>query len=92
MSLSLTSLQNIPLIRHGDNLADIVVNALDATNITLQDDDILVLAQKIVSKAEGRAVNLATITPSHRAIGRDCCSGCAIFCAPRNTRRRERCP
>jgi coenzyme F420-0:L-glutamate ligase / coenzyme F420-1:gamma-L-glutamate ligase len=67
MSLILTSLQNIPLIRHGDNLADIVVNAIDATHLDLQDNDILVFAQKIISKAEGRAVNLATVTPSARA-------------------------
>ena len=68
MSLTLTSLQHIPLIRHGDNLADIVVHALQENNIPLQDNDILVFAQKIVSKAEGRAVNLATVTPSQRAI------------------------
>jgi coenzyme F420-0:L-glutamate ligase / coenzyme F420-1:gamma-L-glutamate ligase len=66
--LTLTPLQNIPLIRHGDNLADILVNALQDKNIALQDNDILVLAQKIVSKAEGRMVNLADVTPSQHAI------------------------
>ena len=66
--LTLTPLLNIPLIRHDDNLADILVNALQDTNIALQDNDILVLAQKIVSKAEGRMVNLATVTPSKQAI------------------------
>jgi coenzyme F420-0:L-glutamate ligase/coenzyme F420-1:gamma-L-glutamate ligase len=68
MSLTLTPLQNIPLIRRDDNLADIVVNALQENNISLEDNDILVFAQKIVSKAEGRTVNLATVTPSQRAI------------------------
>jgi coenzyme F420-0:L-glutamate ligase / coenzyme F420-1:gamma-L-glutamate ligase len=68
MPLTLTPLQNIPLIRHGDNLADIVVNALQENNISLQDNDIFVFAQKIISKAEGRAVNLATVTLSPRAI------------------------
>ena len=68
MPLTLTSLQNIPLIRRDDNLADIVVNAIDAANLALQDDDIRVFAQKIISKAEGRAVNLATVTPSQRAL------------------------
>jgi coenzyme F420-0:L-glutamate ligase / coenzyme F420-1:gamma-L-glutamate ligase len=67
MSLILTPLSGIPLIRHGDNLADIIVKALQGNRITLEDKDILVVAQKIVSKAEGRAVNLATITPSQRA-------------------------
>ena len=68
MPLILTPLLNIPLIRHGDDLADILVAGLDKTNIALEDGDILVLAQKIVSKAEGRMVNLATVTPSERAI------------------------
>ena len=68
MPLTLTPLQNIPLIRRDDNLADIVLNALQQANISLQDEDILVFAQKIISKAEGRAVNLATVTPSHPAV------------------------
>ena len=68
MSLTLTPLRHIPLIRHGDNLADIIVASLAKSEIALQDGDIFVVAQKIVSKAEGRAVNLATVTPSQRAI------------------------
>ena len=68
MSLVLTSLENIPLIRRDDNLADIVLKSLQETGLELQDNDILVLAQKIVSKAEGRKVNLATVFPSPRAI------------------------
>ena len=67
-TLTFTSLQHIPLIRHGDDLADIVVDALDENHIALEDNDILVIAQKVVSKAEGRAVNLANVTPSRRAI------------------------
>lgn len=66
-TLTLTALQHIPLIRHGDDLADIVVRALAENQIALEDNDILVYAQKIVSKAEGRAVNLASVRPSHRA-------------------------
>ncbi|NJC98048.1 MAG: coenzyme F420-0:L-glutamate ligase [Anaerolineales bacterium] len=65
--LTLTPLKNIPLIRRDDNLADIIVTSLRDSNIQLQDGDILVLAQKIVSKAEGRTVDLATVTPSPRA-------------------------
>lgn len=68
MSLTLTSLKNIPLIRRGDHLADIILKSLHESNQELQDDDILVLAQKIISKAEGRMVNLASIHPSPRAI------------------------
>lgn len=68
MSLILTPLSSIPLIRHGDNLADIIVHALQTNKLALEETDILVFAQKIVSKAEGRVVNLATVTPSQRAI------------------------
>lgn len=67
-SLTLTSLENIPLIRRDDNLADVVLKSLHETGLELQDNDILVLAQKIVSKAEGRKINLATVSPSSRAI------------------------
>jgi coenzyme F420-0:L-glutamate ligase / coenzyme F420-1:gamma-L-glutamate ligase len=66
--LSLTALSGIPLIRQGDDLANIILHVLPENNIALEDNDILVLAQKIVSKAEGRAVNLAKITPSQPAI------------------------
>ena len=61
-------MQHIPLIRHGDDLADIVVSALIKNHTTLEDNDILVFTQKIISKAEGRAVNLATVRPSQRAL------------------------
>ncbi len=67
MSLILTPLIGIPFIRRDDNLADIILKALGENNISLQDNDILVCAQKIVSKAEGRAVNLSTVMPSQRA-------------------------
>jgi coenzyme F420-0:L-glutamate ligase / coenzyme F420-1:gamma-L-glutamate ligase len=67
-TLTVTSLQHFPLIRHGDNLADIIVSGLPQNNLTLEDNDVLVIAQKIVSKAEGRAVNLAQVIPSTRAV------------------------
>lgn len=66
-ALTLTAIEQIPLIRHGDDLADIVMRTLEANYLPLEDGDILVFAQKIVSKVEGRAVNLAEITPSPRA-------------------------
>ena len=65
--LTLTPLKGIPFIRQGDNLADIVLDAIQENNIALDHSDILVFAQKIVSKAEGRAVNLVTVVPSQRA-------------------------
>lgn len=68
MPLTLTPLHHVPLIRQGDDLADIVVNALEKNQIAIENNDILVFAQKIISKAEGRLVNLVTVTPSPRAL------------------------
>jgi coenzyme F420-0:L-glutamate ligase/coenzyme F420-1:gamma-L-glutamate ligase len=68
MTLTLTPLPGIPMIHPGDNLADTILKALERAEIRPQNGDILVLAQKIVSKAEGRWVNLAHIQPSPRAI------------------------
>lgn len=59
---------DLPLIRAGDDLAALVLAGLRRLPVTLQDGDILVLAQKIVSKAEGRLIPLATVTPGARAI------------------------
>jgi len=65
--LTITPLQNIPLIQPGDDLAEIIWIALTKTSLQLKDGDILVLAQKIVSKAEGRLVNLNSVTPTQYA-------------------------
>ena len=65
--LTLTPLSGIPLIRRGDNLAEIVLKTLEENNISLENNDILVFAQKIVSKAEGRLINLVNVKPSERA-------------------------
>ncbi len=56
-----------PLIAPGDDLVDAIMGALTTERIALRDGDILVLAQKVVSKAEGRYVDLCGVTPSPRA-------------------------
>jgi len=68
MALTLTPLLGVPNVLPGMDLAEVVLAGLESTKIQLRNDDILVLAQKIVSKAEGRKVNLAAITPSRKAI------------------------
>lgn len=68
MALTLTPLAGIPLIQPGDNLGEILFNAAQKTGLSWQEGDILVLAQKIVSKAEGRLVDLSTVTPSPAAL------------------------
>jgi coenzyme F420-0:L-glutamate ligase/coenzyme F420-1:gamma-L-glutamate ligase len=67
MTLTLTPLCEIPLIRPGDDLGGIVLHALERSDIRLQNGDILVFAQKVISKAEGRIVDLRTVIPSPRA-------------------------
>jgi coenzyme F420-0:L-glutamate ligase/coenzyme F420-1:gamma-L-glutamate ligase len=68
MPLTLTPLPSIPLIRPGDHLAVIILAALHASSLTLHNNDILVITSKIVSKAEGRLVNLTAIMPSKEAL------------------------
>lgn len=63
--ITLIPITGIPLIQSGDNLPAILVNALSA--FEPQSGDVLVLAQKIVSKAEGQKVDLTRVTPSPRA-------------------------
>jgi len=65
--LSLSALPEFPEVNAGDDLAPLIVDRLEAAGWALRDADVLVVAQKIVSKAEGRRVNLADIVPSPRA-------------------------
>ena len=65
MVVTLTPLPNIPMVRPGDDLAGLLIAACEKS--TPADGDILVVAQKIVSKAEGRYVDLAEVRPSPRA-------------------------
>ncbi len=67
MTLIFTPLPKIPLIHEGDDLTEIILNSIQAAKVNLEDGDILVLAQKIVSKSEGRLVNLNTVKPSKEA-------------------------
>jgi coenzyme F420-0:L-glutamate ligase/coenzyme F420-1:gamma-L-glutamate ligase len=66
--LTLTALPGIPLVEPGDDLAALILPALQRIGMTLADGDVLVIAQKIVSKAEGRLINLETVEPSQAAI------------------------
>jgi coenzyme F420-0:L-glutamate ligase/coenzyme F420-1:gamma-L-glutamate ligase len=66
-SLNLTAVPGIPMIQPGDDLAAIFIDAIARAGIQLIAKDVLVIAQKIVSKAEGRYIDLQQITPSQRA-------------------------
>ena len=65
--LVLTRLQGIKQIQAGDDLVVEIARSLTLSNLHLVDGDILVIAQKVVSKSEGRLVNLTTIEPSSEA-------------------------
>jgi coenzyme F420-0:L-glutamate ligase / coenzyme F420-1:gamma-L-glutamate ligase len=67
-SLEVIALEGLPLVRPGDDLVELIASALTRNNVTPRAQDVLVVAQKIVSKAEGRIVDLATIKPSAQAI------------------------
>ena len=66
--LALTPLISFPLVKAGDDLVEFIIASLSATNIALENNDILVLAQKIISKSEGRQINLESVEPSLKAI------------------------
>ncbi len=65
--ISLIALEGIPEVRPGDDLAGLIAAAAAGGDIGLADDDVLVVTQKVVSKAEGRVVELASVQPSARA-------------------------
>lgn len=68
MTLILTPLTGLPIIKPGDDLADLIADVIKHAEMNLADGDILVIAQKIISKSEDRFVNLNDISPSERAI------------------------
>ena len=57
----------IPLIRSGDDIVDIILARAAAADMQIQDGDVLVVASKIVAKAEGRYLRLSEVCPSERA-------------------------
>ena len=67
MVVTLTPIPDIPMVRPGDDLASVLISACERSALAPADGDILVVAQKIVSKAEGRYVDLAKVEPSPRA-------------------------
>ncbi len=67
-SLRLRALPALPWVRAGDDLAALLIAALRRARLSPAADDVLVVAQKVVSKAEGRLVPLASVSPSPRAL------------------------
>lgn len=63
----LTAIGGLPEIQPGADITRLVIEALSEAGIALRGGDILVLASKIVAKAEGRSVNLSDVTPGEKA-------------------------
>jgi coenzyme F420-0:L-glutamate ligase / coenzyme F420-1:gamma-L-glutamate ligase len=68
MTLTITALNGIPMIKPGDDLAGLILSAMNQSNLNFESGDIIVIAQKIISKAENQFVNLALVTPSIAAL------------------------
>jgi coenzyme F420-0:L-glutamate ligase/coenzyme F420-1:gamma-L-glutamate ligase len=66
--VTMTGLAGVPLVQPGDDLGAIAAAAFAANGVAPEEGDVLVVAQKIVSKAEGRYVDISTVRPSERAI------------------------
>jgi len=61
------ALEDFPLISSGDDLAKIIAETAEKNGLGFEDEDVIVAAQKIFSKAEGRVVNLRDVADSRRA-------------------------
>ncbi len=68
MKLTFTGVENIPMVQPGDDLVALIVRGLASMGEILKDDDVLVFAQKVISKAEDRYLDLTTIEPSEEAL------------------------
>lgn len=66
--LSIQSVPGLPEVQPGDDLAFLIEEALRRAHLTLRAGDVLVVAQKIISKAQGRIVELATVEPRAEAL------------------------
>ena len=66
--LSIKSVPGLPEVQPGDDLAALIAEAMRQARLKLRAGDVLVIAQKVVSKAEGRIVELATVEPRPEAV------------------------
>jgi coenzyme F420-0:L-glutamate ligase / coenzyme F420-1:gamma-L-glutamate ligase len=67
MAVTLMPVPDLPMVRPGDDLAGLIIAACEASALAPAEGDVVVVAQKIVSKAEGRYADLAKVRPSPHA-------------------------
>lgn len=68
MTLKLYGLKEIPLVKKGDNIAKIIEEDLEKENMTIEDGDILLIAETLISKAEGNYIKIDELEPSEETI------------------------
>lgn len=66
-SVSIIGLAGFPSVKSGDDLAELIIKTAQKQGVSIEDGDVLVVAQKIVSKAEGRVFQLKNVKPSEKA-------------------------
>jgi len=66
-AVSVIGLESFPIVKRGDDLAELIVTVLQREGVSLNDGDVVVVAHKVVSKAEGRIVRLRDVKPSEKA-------------------------
>lgn len=66
--LDVLAVPRLPMVRPGDDLAALIAAALESAGLGLMDGDVVCIAQKVVSKSEGRLVALAEVEPSAEAV------------------------
>ena len=65
--IKIIAVENLPLIKDGDNLAELISNAAEKQGTPLVENDIIVVTHVVVSKAEGNIIDLDKVIPSERA-------------------------
>jgi len=66
-ALTITPLNRLPLLKEGDDLAKIIVSRARKLGVGIKNRDLVVVGQKAVSKAEGRIIDINSVSPSARA-------------------------
>lgn len=68
MEIKLIGLEGIPLVKSGDDISKIIKDAILKSDYELRDGDIILIAETLISKAEGNIINLEDIVPSDKAV------------------------
>ena len=66
-TISIIGLADFPFVKRGDDLSELIIKTARKQGVSIEDGDILIVAQKIVSKAEGRVFQLRNVKPSEQA-------------------------